>query len=144
MGQYIFKIGDKDYKVDVKSIEGTKATVEIDGKAFSLDIKQLGRKEETTVKKPVMTTSFAQAEQKPTGAAPPKKTVPVRAPIPGLILKLFVKEGDTVKVGQDILVMEAMKMENQIQSTKGGKIVRIPIKVGDSVMQDDILVEIES
>ena len=67
----------------------------------------------------------------------------VSAPIPGVILKIDVAEGDAVKAGQDLLVMEAMKMENQIQAPASGKVAKIHVKREDAVQQDQLLLEIE-
>ena len=64
------------------------------------------------------------------------------APLPGTILKLNVAVGDMIAEGQNVLVMEAMKMENQVQTAKGGEVISIKVNVGDSVMQDDVLIEI--
>jgi biotin carboxyl carrier protein len=68
-------------------------------------------------------------------------TVP--APIPGVILELYVKEGDEVKTGADLLKMEAMKMENLITAPRAGKIAKVHVKVGDPVGQGKALVEFE-
>ena len=67
----------------------------------------------------------------------------VKSPLPGVILSLAVKVGDTVKVGQRLLVLEAMKMENNIDSDKEGRIAAIKVNQGDSVMEGDVLVVIE-
>ena len=66
----------------------------------------------------------------------------VKAPLPGTILELKTKVGDEVKVGDILLVMEAMKMENNIKSDKAGKITSVKINNGDSVLEGDVLVEI--
>jgi biotin carboxyl carrier protein len=65
------------------------------------------------------------------------------APMPGKILGLSVKEGEKIKLGQVALVLEAMKMENEISSNVEGKVKQIPFKVGDSVTAGDVLLEIE-
>lgn len=65
------------------------------------------------------------------------------APLPGTIFKVLVKDGDAVKKGQTILILEAMKMENNILAEKDGVINKIHIAEGDAVLQGDILVEIE-
>ena len=79
-------------------------------------------------------------EAKPKPAAGLSK---VDAPLPGTIFKLNVKEGDSVKKGQTILILEAMKMENNILAEKDGVINKIHVAEGDAVLQGDILVEIE-
>ncbi|MCK5372232.1 MAG: biotin/lipoyl-binding protein, partial [Cyclobacteriaceae bacterium] len=67
----------------------------------------------------------------------------VEAPLPGTIFKIIAKEGDDVKKGQTILILEAMKMENNILAEKDGVVNKILVSEGDSVLQGDILVEIE-
>jgi biotin carboxyl carrier protein len=66
----------------------------------------------------------------------------VTAPLPGSIFKMLVKEGDEVKKGDVILIMEAMKMENNVMSEKEGIVKSIRVKVGDNVLQSDVLVEL--
>ena len=67
----------------------------------------------------------------------------VEAPLPGTMFKVNVKEGDAVKKGQTILVLEAMKMENNILAEKDGVVNKVHVGEGDAVLQGDILVEIE-
>jgi len=66
----------------------------------------------------------------------------ITAPLPGTILKVNVSVGDVVTEGQNVLVMEAMKMENQVKTTKGGEVLSLKVNTGDAVQQDDILMEI--
>ena len=65
----------------------------------------------------------------------------VIAPIPGTIVAITVKEGDSVTAGQELLSLEAMKMKNMIRATRAGKIARILVKTGDRVTQGQPLVE---
>jgi biotin carboxyl carrier protein len=73
----------------------------------------------------------------------PKGGGNIQSPIPGVILDVLVKVGDTVNVGQKLLVLEAMKMENNIESDKSGRVAAILKQKGDSVMEGDILIVIE-
>jgi glutaconyl-CoA/methylmalonyl-CoA decarboxylase subunit gamma len=68
----------------------------------------------------------------------------LKAPLPGTILEIKVKVGDVVKIGDKLIIMEAMKMENNINADKEGKIEAIKVNVGDSVLEGDALVEIGS
>ena len=63
----------------------------------------------------------------------------MKSPLPGVILDIFVKEGDTVKMGQKLLVLEAMKMENNIEADKAGKVISIMKTKGDAIMEGDVL-----
>ncbi len=148
MGEYILKIGDKEHKVNVAKIDGNLATVIIDGVEVEVAIKQFGKKDDVEVrpkriKKASSTVQQAAVVTAPVASAPKSNNEQVRAPIPGVILKLLVKEGDAVKAGQDVIVMEAMKMENQIQATVSGRIAKLNVRVDDAVQQDDVLLEIE-
>ena len=147
MGEYIFTIGGKEYKVDVKEMTGDLATVVIDGKEVSITIKQLGKKDviKRRIRKKATMPVVQAAAPAPIQVAPPpsSKMLPIRAPLPGIVLKILVAEGDRITAGQDIVVMEAMKMENQIQATHGGIVAKINVKQDDVVQQDDVLMEID-
>lgn len=67
----------------------------------------------------------------------------INAPMPGKILDIMVEENGDVKQGEAVIILEAMKMQNEIHATSAGKIRKIHIKQNDSVMKDDILIEIE-
>ncbi|MCK5832378.1 biotin/lipoyl-binding protein [bacterium] len=151
MGEYIFNIGGKEYKVDVKGITGNLATVVIDGKEVGVTIKQFGKRETAPpprkARKRMKPEVVQAAPQMPAAKVSQQTTTSskvtlVHAPIPGIILKILVKEGDSVKTGQDIILMEAMKMENQIQATASGVVAKIKVKVDDAVQQEDVLIEI--
>ena len=88
----------------------------------------------------VVNASVAQnAKTQPVSSSAVSK---VEAPLPGVILSVNVKEGDTVKSGDTLMVMEAMKMENAIMAEVGGVVKAVKVKPQDSVLQGDILVEI--
>jgi biotin carboxyl carrier protein len=65
------------------------------------------------------------------------------APMPGKVLGINVKEGDKIELGQVLLVLEAMKMENEISSTVEGVVRKINCKVGDTVANGDVLIEVD-
>jgi pyruvate carboxylase subunit B len=66
---------------------------------------------------------------------------PVRAPMPGLIVRIEVAEGDTVGTGQGIVIVEAMKMENELKADGGGVVSRIHVVAGQTVDKGTVLVE---
>lgn len=74
------------------------------------------------------------------GASGPR---PVVAPMPGLVVKVEVTEGEEVQEGQGIVIVEAMKMENELKASGAGRIVRIHVRPGDAVEKDQVLVELE-
>jgi biotin carboxyl carrier protein len=68
---------------------------------------------------------------------------PVKAPMPGRVVRLLVKAGDEVEEGQGVVVIEAMKMQNELRSPKAGRVVRVGATVGDTVASGDVLVVVE-
>lgn len=148
MKKYKFKINEKDYDVAVNGIDGDVANVEVNGTSYAVTISQ-GIK---TSKTPILIRKEVQSkpgENKvaeklapmPINAKPSSKTI--NAPLPGSILKVLVKEGAAFKEGDALMIMESMKMENNILAEKSGTIVRICAPAGTSVMQDDPLFEIQ-
>ncbi len=140
MKKYKFTISGNDYDVHIKDIEDNVAELDVNGTIYKVEIHNEIKTTKTPklVRKPV---------EKMPGEGQIKKSEstgkhPVLAPLPGTILKLNVAVGDVIAEGQNVLVMEAMKMENQVQTTKGGEVLSIKVNVGDSVMQDDVLMEI--
>jgi pyruvate carboxylase subunit B len=77
------------------------------------------------------------------GSGPPPGPSPVRAPMPGLVVKLEVAEGDRVEAGQGMAIVEAMKMENELRAEAPGVVARIHVVPGQAVEKDQILIELE-
>lgn len=67
---------------------------------------------------------------------------PVRAPMPGLVVRIEVAEGDVVQPGQGVAIVEAMKMENELRAEAEGRVTRIAVKTGDTVNKDQVLIEL--
>jgi biotin carboxyl carrier protein len=97
-------------------------------------------------KKPVVRPAAA-AESNDAPAAANKASVnknnAVKAPLPGVITDIKVAVGDEVQAGDTVVVLEAMKMANNLTAEKGGKVTAVCVKIGESVMEDDALVVIE-
>ena len=147
MKKYVLEIGEKEYTAEVKGITTEEVDIIVNGNEYKVKLKQFGRKKDSLpqIQQVERTLSVPAA---PTVAAPrPSISVDtgaevVRTPLPGLILDVLVNEGDTVKAGQNVATMEAMKMENQIQAPHNGTIKKIYVKKGDSVAEGDPVVEI--
>jgi glutaconyl-CoA/methylmalonyl-CoA decarboxylase subunit gamma len=140
MKKYKFTINGNDYVVHIRDIEDNIAEVDVNGTHY-----------EVVVHNEIKTTKTPRLVRKPIEKLPGEGQIKkkattgkheVTAPLPGTILKLNVSVGDIVSEGQNLLVMEAMKMENQVQTSRGGEIISIKVKVGDTVLQDDVLLEI--
>ena len=138
MKQFKFKIRGTEYNVDIKDITGNDVQIEVNGTPYHVTIER----DITTTKTPTIVRKKLPNEvaKKPLTGTSLKKIV---APLPGNIFKLNVKEGDQVKKGDTLLIMEAMKMENNILSEQDGIIKNVKISEGDAVLQNDILIEIE-
>jgi biotin carboxyl carrier protein len=150
MKKYVLEIGEKEYTAELKSITTEEADIIVNGTEYKVKLKQFGRKKESIPQvQHVERAAPVAAPPPPAEAATPKPTAgrdaggeTVRSPLPGLILDVLVNEGDTVKAGQNVATMEAMKMENQIQAPHNGTIKRVYVKKGDSVAEGDPVVEI--
>jgi biotin carboxyl carrier protein len=145
MKKYSFTINGNEYDVAVKNVEDNVAEVEVNGFKYSVEF---DRSLETT-KTPklvrnqvVPSTDITPSEQKTSSPTGPKGAGFVKSPLPGTILDVYIKVGDAVKAGDKLITLEAMKMENIINSDKAGKVVTLNVNKGDTVMEGDILVEI--
>jgi biotin carboxyl carrier protein len=146
MKQFKFTINGNEYEVEVQNIEENIATVEVNGTSYevTLDKEMKQRKTPKIVQaKPVPTTDVTPATAKTANPNAPKGGGTVKSPLPGTILDVYVKVGDVVKLGQHLIMLEAMKMENNIDSDKEGTISQIKVNRGDSVMEGDVLIVIE-
>jgi len=142
MKKYDLKINGKEYNVDVKDFSATNAKVEVNGKSYDVEIKY--QENEAPVVIPRITKKAAPVAAQATAPAqaPAAAGSSVNAPMPGLILKLLVKVGDTVTAGQKIAIMEAMKMENDINTQIAGTVAAVNVNEGDNVQENQALVVI--
>ncbi|MDD3033768.1 MAG: biotin/lipoyl-binding protein [Bacteroidales bacterium] len=143
MKEYKLKINGNDYAVSITDVEETVAEVEVNGIPFKVEFEAPVKK---TVAAPKVSKPAAPAAPaKPTATvATPASTggSSVTSPLPGVILEVSVKEGDSVKKGQKLIVLEAMKMENVIEANSDGKVTSIKVNKGDSVLEGATLVTI--
>ena len=147
MKEYSFKINGKQYDVTVESVEGKNAQVTVNGAAYSVEIEKGAA--EAPVAAPAPAPAPAQAAPAPAATAPAApKAAPagpgtqVESPLPGVIIEVSVKEGQAVKQGQKVAVLEAMKMENEIAATVDGTVTAIHVSKGDSVLEGAPIVTI--
>jgi biotin carboxyl carrier protein len=151
MNKYQYKVQGVDYDVEIEEVEGNVAKVNVNGIRFDVELKQPINPTSTLKKvhieapKPVARPSVA-----PAPAAAPAADKPmaagtgsaVKAPLPGTVLDVKVNVGDTVKVGDIVLVLEAMKMQNNIESEFEGTVTSIVVKQGESVMEGAVMMTI--
>lgn len=137
------KINGNDYNVVINDVQDSVATVEVNGSTFKVEfdkpiVKPTAIK---VVKTATAAPAVSAAAPKPAAApAPTAGGTTVSSPLPGVILEVSVKEGDTVKTGQKVIVLEAMKMENVVEATADGVIKSIKVNKGDSVLEGAPLV----
>jgi len=137
MKKYTFSINGNEYDVEIKNVDDNVAEVEVNGFTYTVEF---DRSIETT-KTPklvrnavVPSTDITPTEQKTSSPSVPKGAGVVKSPIPGTIIDVFVKVGDVVKAGDKLIILEAMKMENVINSDQSGKVISFGVKKGDFVM----------
>jgi len=143
MKEYKLKINGNDYNVVINEVEGQEAKVEVNGAEFTVQYEKPISKAKTV--KPIIHPSAAPAASvaKPTtNNTAPAGGDTVVSPLPGVILSVNVKEGDSVKKGQSVAVLEAMKMENAIEATVDGTITSIKVNQGDSILEGEPIVTI--
>ena len=133
MKGYRFKIDGKEYAVDVNGIDGRIADVSVNGVNYSVELE-----DEVPAAAPAPQAPSAQAAPAapaPAASAPATGGKKVTSPLPGVIISVDVKEGQAVKRGQKVAVIEAMKMENEILSGVDGTVTAIYVNKGDSVLE---------
>jgi biotin carboxyl carrier protein len=141
MKKFKFTIRGNDYEVNIDKFENNIAEIEVNGTSYTVEL----HSDVKTSKTPKLVRSVVppptRKEQKLTKNISAKSNS-VKSPLPGTILKILIKEGQEVKKGDNLMIMEAMKMENNILSEKDGVISSIKVKEGDTVLQNDVLIEI--
>jgi biotin carboxyl carrier protein len=145
MKKFKFTIQGNKYDVHILNVEDNIAEVEVNGAVYKVEVDKVIAQSKTPKlvrSVAVPTTESLKSDQRTSAPTAPKGTGFIKSPLPGVILGVFVKEGDTVKVGTKLIMLEAMKMENNINADKDGVIKSIKVKTGDSVLEGDILIEI--
>jgi biotin carboxyl carrier protein len=145
MKKFKFTINGNVYDVEIQDIEDNLAEVEVNGTSYKVEVDKTIQTSKTP--KLVRSLSVPSTDSEPSIAktsspSAPKGTGNVKSPLPGVILDIFVREGDIVKVGQKLILLEAMKMENNINADKEGKVISLKANKGDAVMEGDILIVI--
>ena len=159
MKTYKYKVQGVDYEVEITEVEGKIAKVNVNGIPFEVEMqKPINAAKHPALAATKRSASVAPAET-PVAAAPaataasaPAKPAAqpaaaasgnaLRAPLPGTITTINVKVGDTVTAGQVVIVLEAMKMQNNIEAEQAGTVTAINVAPGDAVMEGSVLLTI--
>lgn len=144
MKEYKYTINGNKYEVSIASIENNIANVIVNGEEYKVEME----KEQEPVKKKVVVRPVAQPAVQPStsetgGNAKINMNNAVKSPLPGVITEIKVAVGDEIKAGDTVVVLEAMKMANNLDAERSGKVTAILVNEGDSVMEDTPLVVIE-
>ena len=149
MNKYQYKVQGVDYEVEIEEVEGNIAKVNVNGIPFEVELQQpINAAKHPTIVKPKVEAPKPVATAAPTAAAPAQPAAPagsgnpVKAPLPGTITNIKVKVGDTIAVGDVVVVLEAMKMQNNIEAEYAGTVTSITVNPGDSVMEGATLLTI--
>ena len=159
MKTYKYKVQGVDYEVEIAEVEGKIARVNVNGIPFEIEM----QKPINAAKHPVLAaTKKAPVSAAPAAPVAPAAAVqsvaaqtqptqqpvaagagtPIKAPLPGTINAINVKVGDTVAVGQVVIVLEAMKMQNNIEAENAGTVTSILVNQGDTVMEGAVMLTI--
>jgi len=140
MTEYDFEINGSSYRVKVKETGTGHAVVEVNGTEYRVDIKTPASPPAQSASTPTPLPIEAKAEGARSEVA--MEDGVVRAPLPGVIRKVICKKGDAVEADAPVLVLEAMKMENEIKAPFAGTIAELFVTEGDSVNTGDDLFRI--
>ena len=162
MKKYQYKVQGVDYEVEITYIEGKIARVNVNGIPFEVEM----QKPINAAKHPALAAIKRGATSAPVAPAPAASPTPapaakpaatpaassapaasttgnaIKAPLPGTITAINVKEGDKVNVGDVVIVLEAMKMQNNIEAEYAGTVTSIKVVTGDAVMEGSVLLTI--
>lgn len=135
MTSYKYKINGKEYEVTINSVSETNAQVTVNGASYEVEMIKEEKPQDPIYQRP----SIPAREAAPHAEADKS----LKSPLPGMILAIKVKVGDTVREGQPVAVLEAMKMENEILSEHDGIVTGIHVEKGETVLEGATIVTIK-
>jgi biotin carboxyl carrier protein len=155
MKTYKYRVQGVDYEVEIAEVEGKIAKVNVNGIPFEIEMQKpinaakhpalAATKRSASTAAPVAAPQPAPAVSAAAPAQPAAAAgagTPVKAPLPGTINAINVKVGDTVAVGDVVVILEAMKMQNNIEAENAGTVTSILVNPGDSVMEGAVMLTI--
>lgn len=151
--KFQYKVQGVDYDVEIEEMEGNLAKVNVNGITFEVELQQpinpshIIKRTKVEVPQPAdngssKTTTTQSVVVQPKAEAPASGGAAVKAPLPGTITAISVKVGDKVNVGDTVIVLEAMKMQNNIEADTTGTVTSIAVNQGDTVMEGATLLTI--
>lgn len=149
MKEYKYKVKGAEYTVTINEVEGKMAKVEVNGIPFEVEMDRPMNMVHTPVVRPVAHVHHGPVQPAPTAAVAQQQPAPavgagrpVRSPMPGTIVAIAVTNGQAVKKGDVVAVLEAMKMENNIKADCDGVVTAVCVNKGDSVQANSVLLTI--
>lgn len=144
MKEYKYKINGNVYKVAVGDIDNGVAQIEVNGTPYKVELDQTKAPVKVvTAPRPVAAPRTSSGEKVVAKASSNLGSHQIKAPLPGVVVQIPVKVGDTVVAADTVLILEAMKMENAIHAGRDGKIAAINVNPGDSVLEGNVLITLE-
>jgi biotin carboxyl carrier protein len=136
--KYNVRIQDKSYVVEIEDINARPVIAYVEGIRFEVipDTDPVGSEVKAELSKEAQGAKSYDLRKGPSA----QNTDEMNAPLPGLVIEVFVKAGDEIEAGQVILIIEAMKMKNSIRSTRGGSISEVLVSPGETVAHKQALV----
>ena len=145
------KVGERWYTVEVEDLSASPVRVTVDGQAFDVELEglpgpstaprtEVPQAAQPAISAPPPAAVSAQSSPSPPGTSPDKV---IRSPMPGKVLAIMVRPGDTVEPEQEVCVVEAMKMEQSIRTQQGGVVKTIHVQPMQQVAANALLMELE-
>ncbi len=134
--KYVVRVADKSYEVEIEDIHARPVVARVDGQEFKVIPEEQAR-----------VIAAKETSKSKLGDLPKPATISsihgneLTAPLPGVVTEVFVKPGETIEMGQVVLIIEAMKMKNSIRSTRAGTIAEVLISAGQTVAHKQVLVK---
>ncbi len=143
MKEYKYKINGNTYKVGVGDLNDNVVEVEVNGVPYKVEMEKAAATKVVSAPRAAAAPRTATGEKVIAKASGNAGTESIKAPLPGVVLSIPVKVGDTVKASDTVLVLEAMKMENAIHAGRDGRVASINVNSGDSVLEGADLLTLE-
>lgn len=137
MHEFKYTIGGNKYEVVIESFEGSQARVTVNGVTIDVEVER--EKRAIKIDRPKVAVG---AGPQPERVKPQGSAGDVKSPLPGVIQSIPVKEGDAVKAGECVAILEAMKMENEVAASMDGTIAKIHVTPGQNVLEGAVIVTI--
>ena len=143
MKEYKYKINGNTYKVAVCDIDNGIAQVEVNGTPYKVELEKKETVKVVSAPRPSAAPRTQGGEKVIAKPAPAAGGHQIKAPLPGVVVSVSVKVGDTVKAADTVIMLEAMKMENAIHAGRDGKVASVNVNNGDSVLEGSVLITLE-